>query len=816
MSSRSALARPFTGLVAASTLAGTLLLAGRRLLRRSLAAANGTYSLPGLRGPVTVLRDRWGVPHIYAAHEGDLFFAQGFVHAQDRLFQMEAYRRVGLGRLSELVGPPGLESDRFARIAGWHRAAEALVEGMLQDAHTANVAEAYAAGVNAFIDSSPLPPEFTLLAHQPEPWRPLDSAAWGAVLAWGLSANWEMELLRAQLIDALGVERATDLVPAYGEDYPAIVPGPTVGAQAAGAILAAYQAFAQNMPFRVAPLTSGAGSNNWVVSGGHTRSGRPMLANDPHLPPLFPPIWYENHLVGGRYNVTGFTSPGVPGVIIGHNERIAWGVTNAFPDVQDLYVERFHPENDLLYEVDGEWLEAEERLETITIRGQREPHVERVRTTRHGPVISSLIPGLDVDLALRWTAHEPHNHMRAVLDICRAADWEAFQEAAQHWAFPSQNLVYADVEGNTGYLMPGRVPQRAKGHGLAPAPGWTSDYEWRGWIPPEELPRRFNPPEGFIVTANNQVVADDYPHFICGDWRPPYRAQRIAALLQGQRPLDVEAMARIQNDTVSLPMRRFVGLALPRLAGGDALAPALAEAAALLQGWDGDMRAESSAATLAFAWFVHYLHAALAQALGPELKGSLLRPNQPDHFAGSPFQEVAHELVLCWLEDGPPDWVGPVKPLLAPAFVEAVSAVVRRLGPDPEKWQWGRLHVVHLASDLARIPLAGRLWRPRRLPVGGDGYTVNQAEVALHFPPGSVEVIASCRMIVDVGAWDNSASALPGGQSGHPASRHYQDHIDDWRQGRYHPMLFSRAAIDRVVEGRLTLRPAEPGRDRKE
>jgi len=788
----------------------------RHLLRRSLPVTSGSQVVEGLHERVTVIRDRWGVPHIYAGNAEDLFFAQGFAHAQDRLFQMEAYRRVGLGRLGELVGSSALDGDRLARIAGWHRAAEALVSGMLEDEETARVARAYAAGVNAFIASGTLPPEYTLLACRPEPWRPLDSAAWAAVLAWGLSANWEMELLRARLIAALGAERAADLAPGYGDGYPAIVPGPTVGTRAAEALAAAYQEFVRNMPFPVVPGGTGAGSNNWVVSGEHTRSGRPILANDPHLPPLFPPIWYENHLVGGGYNVTGFTSPGFPGVILGHNERIAWGVTNAFPDIQDLYVERFHREDDLLYEVDGQWVRAEERLETIKVRGRREPHVERVRYTRHGPVISSLVPGLGVDLALRWAAHDPHNHMRAVLDICRATDWDSFQEAARHWAFPSQNLVYADVDGNIGYLMPGHVPRRAQGQGLAPAPGWTSDYDWRGWIPAGELPRRYNPREGFIVTANNRVVADDYPYFICGEWLPPYRAMRIAELLQAQRPLDLEAMARIQNDTLSLPMKRFVRLALPLLEKCHELAPELREAAALLEGWNGDMRADSSAATLAFAWFVHFLHAALEQALGSELKDSLLQTNQPEQFAGSPFQEVAHELVLCWLEGGPPGWVRPVESLVQPAFGEAVAALARRFGPLPQRWQWGRLHAVHLRNELARIPVAGRLWRPLKFPAGGDGYTVNQAEVAPNFPPGPVEIIASCRMIIDVGEWDNSISALPGGQSGHPASPHYHDHVDDWRHGRYHPMLFSRGAIDAVAEGELTLLPPGRGRDCKE
>jgi penicillin G amidase len=807
MTSRAPVSRRLAlGLATAGATITSLGLLGHHLIRRPLPQRAGTATVDGLVAPVEVIRDRWGVPHIYATNETDLFFAQGYVHAQDRLFQMDTSRRVGAGRLAEVVGPPGLASDRAARFFGWHRAAEAQVAGMLADSRTAAIAHAYAAGVNAFIGEGRLPLEFSLLAYEPEPWRPSDSAAWGAVLAWGLSVNWETELLRARLVEMLGAERAADLMPAFPADYPTIVPGAPVGARLAEALTAAYEEIVHNLPLGAIPATLGAGSNNWVVSGVHTASGRPILANDPHLPPLFPTIWYENHLAAGDYHVTGFTSPGVPGVIIGHNEKIAWGITNAFPDVQDLYVERFHPEDRLLYEVEGEWIAAEERLERIYVRGWRRPHDERVRYTRHGPVISDLVPGVHHDLALRWMCHGRNNHLRSIIELCCATDWTTFRHALSDWAFPSQNVVYADVEGNVGYLMPGRVPKRGKGHGLVPVPGWTNDYEWQGWIPHEELPANLNPAEGMIVTANNQVVADDFPHFLSGEWLPPYRARRILTLLQAERPLDVAAIGRIQQDTVSLPMKRFVELAVPHLVTMR-VSEDLSAAMALLSGWDGDMDAKSSAASLAFAWFVHFLEACLEQALGAEQTASLLQRYELENMAPSPFHELSHELALCWLEDGAPGWVGPVVPLLQPALEQALGALAQELGRSLDRWQWGRLHIVHIESPLARIPLLGRLWRPLTLPLAGDGYTVCQADTTPRFPPDPVHVIASCRMILDVGAWDNCLSALPGGQSGHLASAHYQDSIDDWYHGRYHPMLFSRDAVDEAGETQLTLRP---------
>jgi penicillin G amidase len=643
------------GVGAAAVVAGLKVL-GRRVVRQPLPLLDGTPIIAGVRQPVEVIRDRWGIPHIYAASHDDLFFAQGYVHAQDRLFQMDVSRRVGAGRLSEIAGSYGLANDRAARIFGWHRAAEAQAQGILADKETAAAAEAYAAGVNAYIAEGHLPLEFRLLRYQPEPWRPFDSAAWGTVLAWGLSVNWETELLRARLVAALGPERAADLTPILPDDYPTILPGVSAGARFAEDLLAAYQELAASFPPGGMPLSRAAGSNNWVVSGEHTTSGRAILANDPHLPPLFPAIWYENHLVGGDYHVTGFTSPGVPGVLIGHNEHIAWGITNAFPDIQDLYVERFHPDDPLLVEVNGDWQRVDERVERIHVRWRRQPHEERVRYTRHGPVISDLVSNSGHDLALRWVYHEKGNHLAATLKICRAIDWAGFRQALHDWSFPSQNVVYADTEGNIGYVMPGRVPIRARGQGLVPVPGWTDNYEWQGWIPSTELPACFNPAEGMIVTANNQVTARDYPYWLTGEWLPPYRARRIADLLSNGKPLDVAAMQRIQQDTLSLPMQRFVSLALPSLDPPAALKPALRAASIRLRAWDGDMSAGSVAASIAFAWLAQFLEAVLDQALGPEHVASLLQRYELANFAASPLHELSYELILRWLAGDSPAW----------------------------------------------------------------------------------------------------------------------------------------------------------------
>lgn len=781
-------------------------LAWRGLLHRGLPVLTGARRLPGLQAAVEIRRDPWGVPHIYAGSEQDLFFAQGYVHAQDRLFQMDTHRRVGAGRVAELVGPAGLATDRLARYFGWPRVAEAVVGGASDEVRV--VMGAYAAGVNAFIASEPLPAEFSLLRYEPEPWSLVDTASWSAVLAWGLAGNWETELLRLVMLEALGPQKTADLTPFAAADYQSILAQDGVDAHFALALVESLRAAVAYMPLDTIPGGRGSGSNNWVVNGSRTESGRPVLANDPHLPPIYPALWYENHLVGGDYEVTGFTMPGVPGVIIGHNRHVAWGLTNAFPDVQDVYIERFDANDFTRYEVNGGWQPAELVTERIRVRG-RPDVVETVRYTRHGPVFSDLMPAGGLDLALRWASYAANNHLQVVLDTNRATDWASFREALRPWGFPSQNVVFAATDGDIAYKMPGLVPQRAKGDGLLPVPGWNDEHEWAGWIPFGQLPERHNPEEGLIVTANNRVHGRDYPYLLTGEWLPDYRVRRITELLEHQNPVPWPAHARIQQDTVSLQARRFLKAALAALDLKDRFVePELRAALALLGKWDGDMRADQAAPALYYGWFTYFAQAATRQAVGSDLAEQLLAASPADAYMMDTFLEMVLDLTLGWLETECPAWVGDVSALLLPALRRALLVLRRELGPDMAAWRWGQLHRIEAQHPLTRLPLAGRPWRNPRLAVGGDGYTVNQADVLPHFPPGPVKVIASCRLIMDVGAWDNSLAVLPGGQAGHPASPHYRDGLIDWADGRYHPLLFSRERVVAATSALLTLQPA--------
>lgn len=755
-----------------------------------------------LQHPVEIIRDTWGVPHIYAQTEADLFFTQGFVHAQDRLFQMDLNRRVGSGRLSEIIGPKGVATDRFARVMGWTRAAQNHVRG--GDEAALSMVNAYCAGINAFINSGNIPSEFRLLFYKPEPWQIHHSAAWGIVLAWGLSANWQSELIRSLLGATLGEEKAADILPMANDVTQSTHP---VTAQLAANLLAAYEEAIAALPLGMLPVGQHIGSNNWVVAAERMCTKRPLLANDPHLPPIFPSIWYENHLTGGGYNVTGFSTPGVPGVLIGHNDHIAWGITNAFSDIQDIYVEQFHPLDPLRYEQNGRWRNAEQINETIYIRG-RKPLTIPVRYTHHGPIITSLLHHDERDLALCWMCHQPNNHLSAILDLNRATGWHSFNEALRNWAFPPQNMVYADTAGNIGYTLPGQVPLRQCGNGMTPAPGWDSRYDWQGQIPHEELPRVLNPATGIIATANNRVMEHSYPHWLTEEWLPPYRAARILQLLQTPQPLSLADHLAIQQDTVSLLAQRFLPLVLPCLAK-QRLHGDLARGRDLLQQWDGNMVIDSVAPTLYFGWLVHLTQAVMGHALGEEVSEQLLSQTAVSQSPGNPFHAIAYERLLDWLETEPPQWVGSITSHIFPSYVKTFAVLRQQVGTSWKQWQWGKLHRLHVRHPLTAVPVLGKHWRPQMIPMPGSDNTINQTAVPPRFPPEPVEMIASCRMVLDVGAWDNSVAALPGGQSAYVNSSHYQDGLEGWKNGRYRPMLFSRSRVEAAAKETIWLHPAK-------
>jgi len=753
-------------------------------VRRAFPQASGRIALDGLRGTVEVMRDRWGIPHIYAQNDLDLFFAQGFVHAQDRLWQMEFNRRAASGRLSEIFGPVTLDTDRFLRTVGLRRAAE--VEAAQLDDETKRVLQAYVDGVNAYIASrrGRLPLEFALLRYVPEPWSPVDAVAFGKLMAWTLSGNWDSEILRAHLLSRFGEAGVARLMPAYPDEMPVIVP--------AGADYRPFRSAAALRLAAHAPARNGTGSNNWVIAGSRTTTGAPILANDPHLEAAMPSIWYEMDLSSERFHVAGATFAGAPGVIIGHNERIAWGVTNAGPDVQDLYLERFDPDDPDRYEFQGQWERATVVEESIIVKGRRDPVVLPVRITRHGPILNGVVDGLDAFVALRWTALMPGTILGSVLRLDQARNWEEFREALRLWTVPAQNFVYADTDGNIGYQLPGRIPVRAKGNGLLPVPGWTGEYEWVGEIPFDELPSSFNPERGYIITANNRIIPDDYTHFIAAEWDPGFRAQRIETMLTAQPKVSPEVVADMQLDTSSLPAQAI----LRALRGVQITEEPEASLLAELRAWDGALAPESQAAAIYEAFRVALPRLLFEDALGPEMFKRYLDRSDAWTLA-----------ILRLLDEPSSPWWGPAgrDALVGKALAEAGETLTQRLGSNQSNWTWGRLHVMRFEHPIGRVPGLGRIFNATAPPTGGDAFTVNNGGFSVR--TFRQVIVPSYRQILDVGSWDRSMAIHTTGQSGLPFHRHYKDFVTAWATGQYHPLFFSSVRVLETVEGSLTLSP---------
>lgn len=773
-------------------------------LRRSLPQTSGDIRVRGISGPVTIVRDRDGVAHITGTTDADAVFGLGFVHAQERLWQMEVQRRIGHARLSEIFGATTLQTDKFLRTLGVARAARSALERL--DSETLAWLEAYTAGVNAFLATNPvLPPEFLILGVQPEPWQPIDSLVWAKMMAWDLGGNWSNELMRATLIAKIGPEDAPFLMPPYTADGPLIM-------SAAGVVSPATAADTPHTPLK--PETTRrmldlaqelqflnrigdqlAGSNNWVIGGSRTASGKPLLVNDPHLANRIPSIWYLAHIQGSTINVIGATFPGLPVVVIGHNGRIGWGVTNTGPDVQDLYIERIDARNHAEY--NGRREPVTLISEVITVK-DAEPVTLTVRITRHGPVISDVLEDIDEPLAFRWTALDPEDTtLRAFINLNRARNWQEFVAALRDYKAPMQNFVYADVEGNIGFYAPGLVPIRRNGDGSVPVPGWTDEYEWIGYVPFAELPHIYNPPQDYIVTANNQVVGDDYPYLLGTSWAAPYRARRIIELIEQKSALTVADMRAMLGDVVSLHAREL----LPILREVTPNEPREAAALELLRSWDGTMAGDSAAAAVFQGYYHALLEAVFADELG-EFFSETYRHRRD--FAAMALRRV--------LLEGGQEWCDNVNTIattedcatiLATAFSKGLAAMATAQGEeDPSRWRWDRVHqAVFPHNPFSQVGALRGIFE-RRTPTGGDSFTVNVAPMRLN--EGYLQYNApSYRQIIDFANLEESRFIQTTGQSGNVLSNRYSDYLALWQQTGDIPMRFSG-----TVDGeRLVLQP---------
>lgn len=744
-------------------------------LRAAAAAAafplSGELATAGLRAPVEVLRDRYGVAYLSADSLEDLWFAQGVVTAGERLFQIDLALKQANGRLSELFGELTLDDDRFTRTIGINRAGAAIAAGW-DDASRAMIGR-FREGMLAWIATMPVPPiEYVLLDASPD--LPDDDASWAAcwaMFSWGLSGNWDVELLRTHLAAELGVEAAGRLVPPLSGH-------PT--APAAGRLAGDLLRTLPRQP-------RGQGSNEWAIAGARTASGKPLLANDPHLLVQQPGAWIELHLRAPGYEARGVAAPFTPGIVLGATAHHAWGTTNVGGDVQDLYLERLNDDGTAARYEDS-WERLTVHREQISVRGSDEPIVHEVRETRHGPLLDSYLTGrlrpsrrpLDGSYALRWVGAEHSIRPSALIDVANVGSFEEFRNAARALECPGQNLVYADVDGTIGYQCTGLHPIRRAGDGTVPVPGWTADHEWIGFVPFEELPHAVDPERGYLVTANDRIHGEDYPHLIGHDFHAPGRAARITELLETRSDHTVDTCRAIQSDTVSLSARELLAH-LPSFGDGPG--------GKLLEGWDHDVTAGSAAAAL---WEVFVDELARRAVNGKEpLVSEYLTDRELFRCRALPALLGAGVLS---------------KELLDDALAAAWDRCIASMGPDPTEWRWGDIHRARFAHPLGRMPGLEPLFVAAELPLGGDEQTVSNAGFEGD-GPFDVYVAPSWRAVYDLADLDESRGILPTGQSGNPASPHWNDQSDAWAAVDLRPLPFTRAAVEAAATKFLTIRP---------
>ncbi len=737
-----------------------------------LAQIEGAISVPGLEKPVEILRDRWGVAHIYADTLDDLFFAQGFVAAQDRLYQIEIWRRTGAGELAEVFGSEYLSRDRIARLVRYRGDMEA--EWNSYSPRAREIAEAFTSGINAYVEANRdnLPIEFELLGFEPGVWRPEHVLLRVAGLL--MVRNIRQEINRAQMVSQLGTKATQEWYPT--DPHRELTPDPEVNLAGIDERVTSEYRRAVSIPV----LHSQDGSNNWVVSAELSSTGAPLLASDPHRPVILPSLRYMVHLNGPGWNVIGSGEPALPGVAIGHNERVGWGFTIVQYDAADLFVETTNPENPDQYLLEERWIDMRIEREEVRVNGQDSPETVELRFTRNGPVIWE-DPDRDRVVALRWTGQEPGTAgYLGSLALDQVSDWDSFVEAMRKWMVPAENIVYADVDGNIGWVAAGLVPKRRGWSGLLPVPGHTGRYAWDGFREIEELPQVKNPSSGYVATANHNILPKDYRHELGFDWGSPYRFQRIDEVLANGGKFSVEDFQRLQLDETSLPARELV--AMLREFGGTSSEPAAA-----LADWDFVLDAASSEAALFEAW-LRRLPRAYVEAVAPEDARPLIQ------------RFIQLPRVIEGLRDLPD---AQRQAVMAAALEEAHQELVSTLGGAPVDWQWGTLHQIGFRHPLSNSDARSKVFDLAPVPRGGDGFTPN----ATSGPGYRQSSGASYRHILDLADWDRSVFTSVPGQSGQPESPNYRNLLPMWAEGEYAPLVFSRSAVEENTTHRLQLLP---------
>lgn len=755
-------------------------------ISKSKPQIEGNMAVDVLDEEVTVTRDEQGVPHISAKSDADLYRAQGFVQAQDRMFQMDLARRQASGRLSEVVGAAAVTTDQFFRTFSLREAAKDSWAGYDEDAK--QVLSWYAEGVNAYMEQASeqgkLSFEFKLLEYEPEHWTEVDSLTIGKFMAYDLGGNWSSLAVRHWALGNYPEDKARELFITYPEDKPAII-----AANLENQVTVAGQFDPTVIPNEF------NGSNNWVVSGDKTKSGHPLLADDPHLGLSTPSIWYQMHLQSPEQNVSGVIFAGIPGIILGHNDEIAWGVTNVGPDVQDLYIETPNPENPTQFKYEGKWEQAEVRNEPIKVKDGETVDFEVV-VTRHGPIVSNVMFDVEeptAQFSMQWTALEPTRELQAVLNMNKASNWDEFETALEDFHAPAQNFVFAGKDGTIAYKANGRIPIRKSGDAQLPVPGDSEEYGWQGYVPYDELPTVVNPAEGYIATANNQVVDNSYPYHITDFWAQSYRYERIAEVLEEGDDFTKEDMMALQMDQHNLQAREFLKEMVTSVEKMDK-ENKYDDITDMLKKWD-QVDSVDAAAPLVFHKWIKQLPATLFKDQMPKDIYDLLagKGNITDAMMRESFQNQEG----AWVKEH-----GGVDKWMMDSFETAVTSITEEFGKNSDDWKWGDYHQLTFDHPLAGAsPIFAYFLNPSHVPIGGSNITVQAAGFAAD---GSVDHGASWRFVADMKDLSSAHHIVGPGQSGHMKSKWFHNQVNDWAEGDYHETMVNGDIQDSHT---LTLKP---------
>jgi penicillin amidase len=777
------------------------------LTTKSFPKTSGSVDLPGLQADVKVFRDEYGVPHIYAGSDYDAYFAVGYVHAQDRLWQMELLRRAGQGRLAEVLGEPALKVDRMFRTLGIWRQSQKMSETV--DQKTREALQAYAEGVSTFIRTQKghYPVEFDLLNIEPEPWTVSESVMISRLMAWELNYSRWVDLTLGELVERFGQAKASEIFPTWPGGAPLIVPDELRGKKVADLgreLLEADQAF------RTLMGSSGleSGSNAWVVAGSRSVTGKPILANDPHLMFSAPGRWYELHVSTPDLDVEGASIAGVPFVVIGRNRNIAWGVTNAMIDDEDFYVEQVDSlEHPTRYRFNNAWRPIEQEVDTILVKGAP-PVLLTVYRTHRGPIVNRMEPAAQFShnlLSMRWVGYETSDEARALYLINRASDWKEFLNGLSSFAAPAQNFVYADVEGNIGYYTGGKIPLRKTKSPTLPFPGWTGAYDWKGFVPFDENPHLLNPPQGFIATANNRIVSDSYPYYLSNLWEPEWRINRITQLLRDHPKCSVEDFQRFQLDLLSPQAGEIVPIILKAYEGQTVSDFDIETTLRYFRNWNDEMGADDVPTSLFQAFFVRMIQNTFEDEMGPELLAMY------DTLAAIPMS-----VTTTLMEKGASAWFDNVRTpqresmndVIRQSVGDAISDLRATYGGEVKEWRWGKIHQVEFPHVFGGNSLLRRIFNIGPFPVGGSHSTIWKGDYRLKAP--FLDYLGpSTRQIYDLGDVNNGRAVTPPGQSGQVFQRHYADQIQLWLAGGYRRLTMDREAIERSNYDLLLLRPSK-------